>query len=369
MPRPLPPLWLAHSSRFAGLSRRRALWVVAALVVLIVASLTALGAPLPSPDDGQRLNALGPLALYESVIDSLRAGGDYYQLTADALRAGGYPLRPFTAFRLPAHSIVQAELPRLAAIGLLGSLAVAVAAAWWVRLSRALPRTPARVSAAVLLAGGLATFVNTDLIALHELWAAQLVALSLALRTPTRWLAPVAIALLAMLIRETAVLYVLVMAGMALIERRRGEAFGWLGALVLFAVALVAHAYGVAQVMGPLDPAVTDWAGMLGFGFFVHSVAAVTALDLLPLAVAGPLVALALFGWACWRDPLALRALAIFSAYALALGLVVQPDSFYWGLMVAPVILVGLAFAPDGLRDLAHALLDRRRVRVQRIAP
>lgn len=368
MSRAATPLWLATPSRFAGLPRATAWWVAAALALLVVASLTALLGPAPdaSPDAGGRIT---DLILYESIIDGVRAGGNYYQVTADALRAGSYPLRPFLTFRLPTHSIVQAALPLAASLALLWLLGIGVALAWWARLRTALTRPAALVTAAILFAGGMVAFVQVELIAFHEIWAALLVALALALRTRERWLAPVAIALVAMLVRETAALFVIVMGVLALLEGRRREASGWLGALLVFAVALGAHAYGVAQVTGPLDPASPGWTGLLGFGFFARSVAAATALAALPIALAAPLVALTLFGWACWRDPLGLRAATVFAGYALALALFARPDTFYWGLMVAPVFLIGLVFVPDGLRDLALSLRRRSRVRVRRVTP
>ena len=85
------------------------------------------------------------------------------------------------------------------------------------------------------------------------------------------------------------------------------------------------------------------------------------------LWLAALLVCLSLFGWASWDHPLALRMLATLGAYAALLAMFARLDTFYWGLMVAPVLLVGLAFAPDGLRDLWRQLLDRRTIRVQRI--
>lgn len=42
-------------------------------------------------------------------------------------------------------------------------------------------------------------------------------------------------------------------------------------------------------------------------------------------------------------------------------------DTFYWGLLIAPVLLVGLVFVPDALRDLSSAVFDRRRITVKRI--
>ncbi len=366
MPRLLPPIWLAAPSRFAGLSRGRAIAVLIALLLVVAGSFAALYVP-DAPEGATSVSTTGDLALYEGVIDGLRAGGEYYQLTADGLRMGGYPLRPFITFRPPMHSVVQAALPLAASLAILWLLVIGVAAAWWVRLSEALPRRAPRVAAMMLLAGGLVAFTQVDLIAFHEIWAALLIALSLAIRRPGRWVEAAALGLIAMLVRETAVLFVLLMGALAWLEGNRREGLGWFAAFGVFLIALFAHAWGVARVTGPLDPASPGWSGLNGFGFFVSALARSTALATIPLMVAAPLAALALFGWTSWRDPLALRAALIFAGYAVAIGLFARLDTFYWALMVAPVFLVGLAFVPDGLRDIVRAILDRRRVRVQRI--
>ena len=93
-----------------------------------------------------------------------------------------------------------------------------------------------------------------------------------------------------------------------------------------------------------------------------------TALELAPLWLAAPLVGLALFGWAGLNSPPALRALAVFAAYAALLGLFGRTDTFYWGLMIAPTFLIGLAFVPDALRDLiAQARTTRRKITITRV--
>ena len=88
---------------------------------------------------------------------------------------------------------------------------------------------------------------------------------------------------------------------------------------------------------------------------------------MLPLALAAPLVGAALVGWAAWRDPLATRVLATLVAYGAVLAVAGRVDTFYWGLLTAPVLLVGLVFAPDALRDLWAAALDTRRITVTRM--
>ncbi|WP_447728898.1 hypothetical protein [Sphingomonas koreensis] len=360
------PLWLAQPSRFAALPTARARIVLGVLVLLLLASLTVLGLPVPAPDTGGA-NPQTDVALYDGIVSAVAHGEDYYRAAADALRAGSYPLRPFLTFRLPGLAVMQAALPLAATLALLCMLAFATAYAWYRRLREAVARVPALLVALFLLAAGMLAFVQPELIVFHEIWAGLLVALSLALRRPGRWVEAAAVAMIAMLIRETAALYVVVMAGLAFAEGYRREAIGWAATLGIFALVLAAHAVAVHGVTSALDAASPGWSGMHGFGLFVHAMTLATGLTLLPMVVAAPLVALALFGWASWRDPLALRTAATFCAYALVISLFARLDTFYWGLMVAPAFLIGLAFAPDGLRDLATRALDRRRVRVQRV--
>lgn len=371
MLRTRPPLWLSAPTRFAAFNRPLARWTVALLGVLLLASLTALIAPGPPPVSGnaaQRGDDDADVVLYENIVAGVRGGGNYYAVAADALRAGNYPLKPFVTFRLPTLAVAEAAVPDIVTLALLYTLAAGVLLAWSIRLRPAFPRAPPRAIALLLMAGGVAAFVQADLASFHEVWAGLLIALSLALRRPGRWIDAVAIGMIALLIRETAALYVIVMASAAWIEGERREAIGWAAILGLFAAVLALHAHAVSEVVGPLDQASPGWAGLLGFGFFVKTMTISTALNFLPVLLAALLVGLALFGWSAWRDPLALRALAVLLAYAALLSVFGRTDTFYWGLLVAPLLPIGLAFVPDALRDLATTALDRRRITVTRLS-
>jgi hypothetical protein len=364
--------WTAEPTRFAGLSRNQARAALALFALLLAACLLALRSPAPPPvsgDPANRTEDQADVVLYQTIVDQLRGGGEYYAVTAQALRSGDYPLRPFVTFRLPTLAAVQSRLPDTGSVALLYLLAAAVALAWWKRLVPAFGRAPPRVVALLLLGGGMLVFVQAELLWFHEIWAGLLIALSLALRRPGRWVEAIAFGLAATLVRETAALYVGVMAIAAWIEGERREAWGWVLATAVLAAVVAAHAYAVAQVVRPLDPASPGWAGMLGFGFFVRTMTLSTALSLPPLWLAAPLVGLALFGWAAWAEPLATRALATFAAYAVLLGVAGRVDTFYWGLLVAGPLLIGLAFVPDGLRDLLSAAGAgrRRRITVTRV--
>lgn len=362
--------WLSAPTRFASFRRGQARLVLGAAMLLLLACLTALLVPDPPALDAASGGANGQtdLMLYENIVAGLKGGGGYYTVAADALRAGSYPLRPFLTFRLPGLAMVLAALPEWAPRYLLFLLVLCVGVSWAARLKPMLPRVVPIVAFAILLLGSLLAFLQYELAAFHEIWAGLLVAWSLALRRPGRWVEPVAIALVAMLIRETAVLYVVVMLLFAWFEGERKEAAGWAAALGLFAVALGAHAYAVTGVTGPLDPTSPGWAGLQGFGFFVKSITLATALQLMPLWAGALLAGLALLGWAAWNDPLGARMTGTLAAYAAAIALCARLDTFYWGLMVAPVFLVGLIFVPDALRDLFRQSLDKRRITVTRVA-
>ncbi|MBN8816705.1 MAG: hypothetical protein J0J06_14810 [Sphingomonas sp.] len=366
-------IWLAEPSRFAGVPKGRARLGLVALMLLLLATLTALSVPQPaavSGDPNKRSDDQADVVLYESIVDGVRHGGNYYEIAAHQLRIGDYPMKPFVTFRLPTLAVVQALMPGWAVIGLLYFLAACVMLAWFVRLRPAFARPPPLILAMVLLAGGIGAFVQTELAAFHEVWAGLLIALSLALRRPGHWVAAAGIGALAMLIRETAALYVAIMFLLALAEGDRKEAAGWAAGVALLAIAVFAHAHAVAQVVQPFDPESPGWSGMLGFGFFVEAMTLSTALRLAPIWLAALLMGLTLFGWAAWRDGTGIRAFATFCIYAVLIGLFGRVDTFYWGLMVAPAILIGLAFAPDGLKDLiAAAFPKRRKITVTRLTP
>lgn len=365
------PIWLAAPSRFSGLTPARARLCLAVLVLLMLASATALitpGPPAASHDPASAVSDRADVMLYQQVAAGVRGGGNYYAVAAEAQRQNGYPMRPFVTMRLPTLALIEARLPSPLAFILISLIAAAALFAWWLRLGQALARPLPRLIALMLLGMGGMICVRPDLVAFHEVWAGLLIALSLALWRPGDWVLAAGVAALAMLIRETAALYAIIMAGMAWQAGDRREVRGWCAALGLLALEVVVHAYGWSQVVKPDDPVGPGWSGMLGFGFFAKTITLLTALAPLPQLAGVLLVALAIFGWASWRDPLALRVLAVIGGYALLISLFCRTDTYYWGLMVAPVTLIGLAFAPDGLVDLIASLRPRRRIVVTRSA-
>jgi hypothetical protein len=372
------PLWVTGATRFAGMPSAQARIGLVLFVVFLIACLSAIASPGPRPSvDGEvastSVAADGPppgqtdLLLYETIVAGIRGGSPYYAAAAETQRMGHYPLKPFFAVRLPTLAVIQAALPAILVNLLLLALCIGTILAWVARLR---PETTGIVplgAAGLLVVAGLYVNLDQSFVVFHEVWAGPLIALSLALRRPGHWLPAVALGLSAMLIRETALLYVAIMAVFAWVEGERRETLGWLAAIGVFAVVLAAHAHAVSLISGPLDRVSQGWTGLEGFGFYVRLATISSGLDILPQWLASLVLGTALFGWLAWRDAVATRALVVFAAYAALISLFARSDNFYWALMTTPVLLVGLVFAVDGLRDMIAAARDTRRITVTRV--
>ena len=372
------PLWTTRATRFAGMPSAQARIGLVLFLIFLATCLSAIDSPGPRPSTasggGAGVVAADPppagqtdLLLYQSIVASVRGGSPYYAAAAEAQRMGHYPLKPFFAVRLPTLAVVQAALPPELVNLLLLVLCIGTILAWVARLRTETNGLVPLGGAGLLVVAGLYVNLDPSFAVFHEIWAGPLIALSLALRRPGHWLPAVAFGLSAMLIRETALLYVAIMAIFAWVESERRETLGWLGAIGVFAVVLAAHAHAVSLVSGPLDRVSQGWSGLEGFGFYVKLATISSGLDILPQWLASLILGTALFGWLAWRDAVATRALVVFAAYAALISLFARSDNFYWALMTTPVLLVGLVFAVDGLRDMIAAASDTRRITVTRV--
>jgi len=328
-------------------------------MLMLLAGLIALGFAFPAPrlsnGGGQSIN----VPLYAGIVAKVRAGQPYEQTAVAAQRAGGFPLRPFVTVRPPALAVLMARAPDLATANLImKGLALAVLAAWTFRLWPA-ARGPMWLAWTPLaLFTGLAWAIPGLTLGLfHECWAGLLIALSLVLRTEKRFAAAAAVGLLAALIRELAMPYLLVMAALALVERRRGEALAFGLALAASLAALAAHAWQVLSLTTPHDLASPGWVKFGGWAFVMATAQWNLLALLLGKAFTAVIVPLALLGAAARKDGLGLRLAALTGGYTLGFLVVGQPNDFGWGFVVAPLMAVCLTLSPLALRSLGRSAL------------
>lgn len=321
-----------------------------------VAGKVSKAAERPRDDD---------LALYDRVIERIGAGENYYAVAAEEHRKANYPLRPGVAVRLPTLAYLASALgdtgkgaavlvPGLLAAAII--LLVATVAAWWRRLGDEGMAGRERRFAIALLCLGASLGVNRYYFVLHELWAGMLLALAMGLHRPgKKWLGALAVAAVALAIREHVLPFVLLMAAMAFWRRDWKEGAAWSALVAAFFAFLVWHLGQVAQQVLPSDPLGPAWLELRGLSGWLSTVVLSSNLRFLPHFVAGPLVLLMVLGWAGWKSPAGTFATLLYLGYGLAFMIAGRPDNFYWGAVIAPAMFIGLAFVPMALKSLVAA--------------
>ncbi len=168
---------------------------------------------------------------YRMVIERVKRGDNYYVAAVELQRANGYPVAPALTVRLPTLAFV------IATIGPIGVGVVAALLLGGIFFSnhRRFGAEPGgaglRLSALALLFVGLSTMLPLKFAVLHEVWTAQLMALSFGLHRPAspgqsgnKWIGAWLAAAAALSIRELALPFVLLMGAYALWRRSWREA-------------------------------------------------------------------------------------------------------------------------------------------------
>ena len=342
---------LIHASRFVSWHRLPAVALLFATCALIVYGLFAsIDIVDRTADlDSDRTDA----ALYVAVAARVADGENYYRAAATEHRERGYPLRPFVTVREPALAYVTAVVggpDRMMRV--LGVLAFVVSVAMVWRLEGSASGRVSWWSSALLTAVTAGALVGHIQAVTHEVWAGMLIALSLALRTEKRFAASIGLGLAAVLVRELALPYLLVMAFFAWREGKRREAYAWTGAVAAFAVAFTVHAAFVHAQVGATDPASEGWLRFGGWPFVLDLVRRSSFLGTLPGWVGAAVMPLALLGWSSRRTPFADRVIVTIGAYLCAFMLIGRPENVYWGIMFVLLLIPGVAFAPMAVVDL-----------------
>ncbi len=355
-------------SRFANLSRLGSIIVLLVLAVVIAAGVTQAthirdGQSLHRRDDPER----NDITLYRAIVERVRHGQPYEAAAVAEQRIGHYPLRPFIVVRPATLAVMLSWLPNEHARDLSLSALGVVTLLFCVRRLRAiLPGKWALTPIVLLLFTGIGSPLTGGLLStvgrtpglslLHEAWAGLLITLSFILRTDRRFGAAVVLGFLAALIRELAMPYLAVMATIALMERRRGEAAAFAAALAVSLGALALHAQALAPLVSPRDIGSPGWVRFGGWNF----VLATLKWNLVPIAVgkwsAVLLAPLSLLGALRFKDGFGLRLAAILLGYAAGFMIIGRPENDYWGLLTVPISAVGLAIAPWAVLDLVRPL-------------
>ena len=363
------PVW----DRFARWNPLPARLALAALVLLVIASAMV---PIRAgksevktrgfvenivATDGGKRERDDDLALYDRAIERIQGGEHYYDFIHEEHRAAGYPVRPGLAVRLPTLAYVDAWLGEGGQLAAALILLAAVLTVWWRRLGEEPGGRRWRMLAMSFLFLGASLGLNRYFFTLHELWAGMLLALAFGLHRPDRgkWGASLAVAALALCIREHALPFVLLMTAIAFWQRDWKQGAAWSALVLAFLGVLAVHLQIVAQHVLPTDREGPDWLVLRGLSGWLSNVVLSSNLRFFPHWLAGPLVILMTFGWTGWKSPAGTFGTFLYLGYGLAFMLAGRPDNFYWGAMIAPAMFMGLAFTPMALGSLVGAAFSR----------
>ncbi|MEO6153522.1 MAG: hypothetical protein ABIT09_04930 [Croceibacterium sp.] len=355
----------AAGDRFAQLPRAAALAVLAAFAVLLAtASLTypvhlkgnGFATTVPRTSKAPRDH---DLALYAAIAARVGRGENYYRSAVIEQRAGGFPVTPGLAVRLPTFAFLTVWLGRSGIQALGALLALACALAWWRRLGAEPGGRGVRLAAVPLMLATAGYATSPHYFMLHEVWAGAFMTLALGLHRPGRWWWAWLAAAAALAIRELALPLVMLLGAMALWRRDSREAAAWALLVALYAVVLAWHLHQIAPLVEPTDKPSPPWLVFRGLPGWTVNLVLSSHLAKLPNWLAAMVVCVPLIGWAGWRSPAGLTGFLLHAGYLVLFMAAGRDNNFYWGLLLAPSLALGLAFAPRALLSLGRAALGK----------
>lgn len=344
-------------TRFSGWPRWAA-WIL----LLLIAALVAMAA-LAHP--GQNLAHMGPpnfddRYFQRTVADRVARGDNYYLAAAEEQRADSYPTSPAQVFREPTLSwwlaLLQTQPIRRGA--LLFLLVLATVAMRKVLECTSIPKA-LQLPATLFQITGFAIAWADIQVYQHEVWAALLMALALALYRPHRYVPSVCLAVMACLVRELALPFIWVMTAIAMIEQRWREAMIWLAGMAVFLVLYAFHLHAASGLYRPGDIISSGWLYAGGWRFVVETAKKNEVLFFCPEWIVAFAVCMGLIGLSGCRDPWVTRVAIIVGGYMAAFLFIGRPDNDYWGYLYSPLLPLGWALAPAALYDLLSRIAPK----------
>lgn len=311
---------------------------------------------VPEPGPARRVapGTLRDMDVFERIVDRVRAGESFHDASQRILRAQHYPTRSPFNWRTPTYAWWLAS-PIGTAFGrwglVLGMFVVCLIAGLGMLEKQGLVGASLGV---VFLVGSMAWSFGDKGWYLTELWAAMLLVLAILAADRGHWRLGVAAGLLALFFRELALPYAIVSLSLAIAARRRPEAIAWVLGLIAYGLFFAWHSSCVYARLSASDLAFKEgWIQFGGLPFALQTARANVFLAPFPLWCVAVYLPTALFGMAADRGETGRRLALTVGAYVASFGVVGHPMNFYWGLVYAPMLALGIARAP---RALGHAI-------------
>lgn len=325
--------------------------------LLLIATALAIGwciavALAPDPPGGPPVAGGQDLGVYRRIAERVHSGESYYQAAGDELRPAGYPTGSVFNWRTPTYAWLFGLLPAVRwAQGLLVMLCAGTLLSAFTVLERAGGRKRAAGGVLAML-GAFLWCIDGEAYLAQELWAGVLITLSVCGYLLGSWPLGVSAGLAALFFRELALPYCLITAGFAVRKHCRRELIVWAIGLTAYALFLAWHFHEVMQQIRPEDRLPGSWVQFGGTRFILATNRMNVFLFSAPRWIGAIYLPLALLGLGSWGGNAGWRLRLTVGAYLAAFAVVGQPFNEYWGLLYAPILAFGIAWAPAALVDL-----------------
>jgi hypothetical protein len=340
-----------HSS---NLTAGRAVFVIALLIASILYGIVVFR-PLPYVEEVKQRE--GDLKCYQTIVEQIHAGRNYYAIAGEELRKRSYPTGNVFNWRLPALAWMLGKLPSIRTGQMMAFILATITLLIWLMVFIREKYAFWQVfCGGVILSGPITYSLIPGPFLSHEFWAGTLIALSLAAHARGWRYASVVSGLMALFLRELSLPFVCVMMILAYREGQHREALIWFTGILAFGGELLLHWTIVRKLITANDRALPGgWIVFGGWPFVLGTAQMNPLLLISPPWVTAIMLPLSLLGLAWWRDASGIRVACTVGIYVLAFAIAGRSCNIYWGLMYAFVLPLGLLHVPSAFRKLRQS--------------
>jgi hypothetical protein len=293
------------------------------------------------------------LDCYRRIVERVHNGEGYYAAAYEELTRRGYPTQSVFNWRLPLLAWVMGHMPHLFIIRLI-ALFLSFIPLWiWFEIDPDEVPFPVRAAGCLLLLGAPIYGFLDDVFLAHEFWCGIFISLSIFSYAKGWRTVAWGSGLVALMIRELALPFVMVMLALSCAEKKYRETGIWLAGVVIFCAMMVWHAFQIDAVKGYEQTAsVLPWVTFGGWKFVLGTASIHPYLFLLPPWIMAVFVPSAILGLLGWRGVLGKRLAWTVVVYVVLFLFIGQWFNLYWGAIYVDLLPIGILYTCRSTRDL-----------------
>jgi hypothetical protein len=297
--------------------------------------------------------------VYSRILSRLHDREPYYDVVGSELRMHSYATVEVFNWRTPLLWRGLALVPAVVRHGMLIGLTVVVSlAAIWTAIRNS---TFAGLVTGIATIGAGIVLAAPQSVAMGEVWAGELMALSVCAYANGRDRAGFSSGLLAIFVRELVAPYTLLCAIVAARRRKWREVLAWFAGGVAYTAYYGLHLSQVWAHRLPTDrPSDGSWVAWGGLTFLLSAVQWNALLIRAPRLLVGLALSLIVSGILGARTPVHVQLAS--ATYVVLFLFIGQPFDHYWGLLAWPTWMLACGFGAQAIADAVRNLTTNDRM-------